>query len=204
MGPRRCIMQPVARFPMVELLLKKGAEVDARDDYGRTPLKLAVRSNGNLAMVKALLAAGADSMTRDERGRTPLHHASFIRNRAVCKVLLKAGANVKVLDNNGETPLHVAANRDNPVGVKFLLAAGADQDARDNGGNTPLHAVFESDVRIGPKQLRRPQAGISVDGIRQGPRQKRCESRGTERRGKHTFASCGKVHLRKKRYGLRV
>lgn len=44
---------------MVKLLLVRGADIEARDDYDRTPVSLAAWS-GNEAVVKLLLAKGAD------------------------------------------------------------------------------------------------------------------------------------------------
>ena len=49
--------------------LAQGAEVDARDQDGMTPLLLAAQ-RGHLEMVRLLLAAGADVGARDRQGRT--------------------------------------------------------------------------------------------------------------------------------------
>ncbi|HUU59145.1 MAG TPA: ankyrin repeat domain-containing protein, partial [Phycisphaerae bacterium] len=83
-----------------KLLIAKGAEVDARDGSGRTPLLAAAglidywRGKAPLRapLVQLFIDAGADVNARDERGRTPLHHAAERTDPAVVKMLLDAGA----------------------------------------------------------------------------------------------------------------
>ena len=59
----------------VRRLLQRGAEIEARDRFGRTALLLAVGNHANLEVVRELLKWGADVNTRDDRGETPLCHA---------------------------------------------------------------------------------------------------------------------------------
>jgi ankyrin repeat protein len=60
------------RRDLVEFLLGNGADIEARDRYGRRPLHRAV-SNKNLKMTALLLARGAQVNSRDEQGRTPMY-----------------------------------------------------------------------------------------------------------------------------------
>ena len=55
-------------------LLKAGADRDARDDFGRTPLHSAAQ-RGSTEGVTALLNAGADPAARDSDGKLPFDYA---------------------------------------------------------------------------------------------------------------------------------
>ena len=85
--------------------LQAGADPDARNEKGFTPLHDAAVFSKTPAVVKALLAAGADLNTRSKGGETPLHMAAwFSKTPAVVVLLLDAGADPVVKNNEGETP----------------------------------------------------------------------------------------------------
>jgi ankyrin repeat protein len=52
---------------IVELLLLKGAKIDARESRGKTALHLAARG-GHLALVQFLIKAGASKDSKDSQG----------------------------------------------------------------------------------------------------------------------------------------
>ena len=123
----------------VEILLKRGADVNVRDDNGLTPLHYAVRYS--IGAVEILLKYGADVNAQDDHGDTPLHCAvDSMDSIGAVEILLKRGANVDAQDDDGRTPLHYA------VGTwldfetaEVLLKYGANVNAQDDDGYTPLH-----------------------------------------------------------------
>lgn len=107
-------------------LLAEGADANAVNQFGITPLMLAI---GNLKKTEMLLEAGADVHARSISGRTPLLlAASKSNNASVLTRLISAGAEVNVKDGRDWTPLIVAARTGDAKMLKLLLDAGATVD----------------------------------------------------------------------------
>ena len=114
------------RPEIIDLLVKGGADVDARDDKGATPLFSAVLF-GNLANAERLVTAGADVNAQDTKGRTPLHVAAKIGSERFVGYLLSRGAAVDVESKDGRTPLMSAVIFDNQATADLLISKGADR-----------------------------------------------------------------------------
>ena len=146
------------RQEVVELLIARGADLDAKDNVGRTPLGMAALEGkrdvaellitkgaavtlhvhaalGDLGQVEQALAKGEPVDLRDDHGRTALHDAG---SAAVVELLISKGADVKASNEGGMTPLHYAAARGQSEVAELLLEKGADVDALDNWETTPL------------------------------------------------------------------
>ena len=151
----------------VEYLLNLGAEIDAEDNAGQTPLERAV-AKGNIEIGKCLIYNGANTDSKikslwravnnghfefvkllfddqyitnidikDHTGQTFLHYP----NIEIGKYLISKGANVEVKNNAGLTPLHYAVSYGQFEYAKMLIAEGAQIEPMTNKGVTPLHCA---------------------------------------------------------------
>jgi ankyrin repeat protein len=100
----------------VRFLKDQGANVNARNDKGETPLVVA----SNLGWgegVELLVSLGARVDEPNRTGETPLIAATHRRDAAIARALLKAGADPRRNDNSGRSALDYAEldGRANPV-----------------------------------------------------------------------------------------
>ncbi len=124
-GPTRSSKPRNAPTPAaVRALLAAGADADARDVDGATPLLYAAHV-GNVEIVRALLAAGADPNATNRYGVAPLHEASQVADAALIGALLDAGAEVDRALPEGETPLMLASRTSALAAVQLLIDRGA-------------------------------------------------------------------------------
>ena len=95
---------------VLKKLLEAELDVELQDEFGRTPLQIAVM-NGRIRNVKLLLGPGAANIAhRDNNGFTVLHHAVRAAEREsdqdakrLIELLLEKGADVDMVDNDGKT-----------------------------------------------------------------------------------------------------
>ncbi len=127
---------------LIRRLIRNGADVNARDGDGKTPLILAA-SIGRPTAVSALLKGGANVNATNSVGSTALHLAVLSGRARVVPLLLGGGADVNTKDTQGNTPLHNAARVGHTEIVKALLDAGADVDAKTTGGWTAQQLALE-------------------------------------------------------------
>ncbi|HEV3025836.1 MAG TPA: ankyrin repeat domain-containing protein, partial [Pirellulales bacterium] len=127
---------------VVRNLLDNGADVNARDAEGNTPLILA-SFYASPECVGLLLENGADVNTASKAGATALIRAATSYEKT--RLLVAAGANVRVRTALGNTPLILAARRaGNSRTVQLLLEHGANATERNDAGISPVLAAAGS------------------------------------------------------------
>ena len=114
----------------MQAMIDAGADVNAKNKYGLTPLHWVVVA-GNAEMISVLIKAGANVHAKNKYGLTPLHSAVKFRNAEVIPVLIKANAYIEAIDNKGCTPLQTAYAKKEWNTIKPLKDAGADDSQKD-------------------------------------------------------------------------
>src|SRR5262249_5513141 len=121
---------------LIRTLLDNGADVNARDAEGNTPLILASFYAGP-ACVGLLIEKGADVNAANKAGATALIRAATDYEKT--RLLVAAGANVRARTALGNTPLILAARcPGNSRTVKLLLERGANATERNGAGVSPV------------------------------------------------------------------
>ena len=135
---------------LVERMVGRGVDVNLKNDYGETPLQIALNGNWNSqAIAQVLLDNGARLDHVDDKTRYFLA-TSVAKGSGLCfvKSLLfsmpqKCRDNlIKSVDAEGKTLLHQAVGEKSHPGdeiIKLLVENGADLDAKDKDGFAPIH-----------------------------------------------------------------
>lgn len=136
---------------LTEILDRKPAAVQMRDEAGRTPLHVAVET-GHLEIVKVLIEHGADVNATDKMSNHPLALAVSAGLQGIAALLLSSGADANKPGAEQTPPVITAALNGDVEMVRLLVDAGADPHAKYYGnrvlgialnrGNTALIALF--------------------------------------------------------------
>ena len=148
----------------VDAIVAAGAQVDARDNQGRTPLDLAYshpRSRGHAETAEHLILAGGSSSNpfnpyftlavrnsnfnlRNSDSMTPTHYAARQDYMGFLEFMLDRDADPNIKNASGITPLLEAVRAGNAEAVKLLLDRGALVDVQDARGNSVLHIALNA------------------------------------------------------------
>ncbi|XP_044764467.1 ankyrin-3-like [Coccinella septempunctata] len=139
------------RLDIIKTLLDNGADVEARDEAGQTPLHWAVRFHSSMDLVKTLVESGADVNSKDEYGCTPLHILCTKGagvNMDIFDLLLQKMDNPNTEDSKGSTPIHnlmrllpVNSLPRNKKLVELFLKYGGSLNKEDGIFGTVLHVA---------------------------------------------------------------
>jgi ankyrin repeat protein len=99
--------KPPGDLPVVRLLIDRGADLQTRDEEGRTALHWAATCWFR-AIARLLIDRGADLQAQDQQGNTPLHWALENGRVATARLLIDREADIGIKNNQGMTALQVA------------------------------------------------------------------------------------------------
>ena len=130
----------------VDLLLAAGAQVNAADDHGVTPLWLACANGATAPTIERLIRSGATTDVRHSSGESALMSAARTGNTAAVGLLLSSGVDVGAAERNrGQTALMWAAAQGHTDIVQRLLEAGADVHARSKARRQVVNSTGNAD-----------------------------------------------------------
>lgn len=128
-------------FAIVQHLLEAGANPNARDNVGNTPMLGMNQYHAVYEdMIRLLQDHGADINARGRGDNTVLHEvARRSDNELDITILFRLGADPGIANDDGMTPLMVAARSKNSRVIRAFIDNGADVRATDKRGRTALH-----------------------------------------------------------------
>lgn len=132
-------------------------QLDAKDNFGRTPLSHAAEVN-NLEAFRLLVNAGSDPNVlaggqNSWDSLTPLSYAAKSGHEHMIKALLDSGANPNQLGRTGRNALSYAAEGSSEATTRLLLERGCDPNCRDSMGRTPLTWAAGWSVNAGERSV---------------------------------------------------
>jgi ankyrin repeat protein len=146
------------------ILVRRGANIEVRDNEGNTPLLLAVRL-GTFRSAEHLITSGGDITTRNNSGDTALHLAVRDERSDLVALLLQNNAPIYSQNADGESPFTIALSFQddrNQGGASRMVATLLSADrARiaDDEGRGPLHIAVLRGMSVSKLEIIVNQGG---------------------------------------------
>jgi ankyrin repeat protein len=117
---------------VLDFLIKAKLDLEAKSNFGNTPLILCSKFEHSTESVGRFVRAGASVHARNDKGETALMFAAQMSLGSV-RALVEGGARVNEVDLEGNTALMKAAGviGDEVEIVKYLVEHGADVEVKD-------------------------------------------------------------------------
>ncbi|ORX78126.1 ankyrin [Anaeromyces robustus] len=124
---------------IIDKLLKRGANINAKDNEGETPLIIACKY-GNEKVVKVLVDYGADINKQDNEGYTPIFIACRFSRTGINIIdyLVSKKADLNIPNNESKTPIFELCLFKSEYIVNAFIENGVKINIINNNGDTPL------------------------------------------------------------------
>ncbi|QKX55999.1 uncharacterized protein TRUGW13939_03098 [Talaromyces rugulosus] len=133
--------------PIVDLLLRKEADVNIKSISGQNALHFAA-SKANLSTVKTLITHKCSARVKDKRGQLALHRAAAVGSIPILKLLLDQGKSpINATDVDSLTALHHAISEGHGDAAILLMKSGADLEKTDSDGHLAIDLAPDTKVR---------------------------------------------------------
>ncbi|XP_054012865.1 rabankyrin-5 isoform X2 [Hylaeus anthracinus] len=158
---------------VVQTLIEHGADVNARDAEGKTPVHVAIQNQHSQIISLLLCHPSIDLNKRDKKGLTPFATAlTFRNNKAAQAILERLPKAAEQYDNKGRNFLHTAIQKNDMESILFLLSIQVDVNSRVhdvtqtpplhlaaiNGNETLVRSLILADARVNDTDANRNTA----------------------------------------------
>ena len=132
----------------IQFLLDSGADINAKDRHGDTPLHQAA-VEGNVEICKILLKNQANINAINKQNRTPLYQACIYKHKETAHLLIESGADVNIPCNMRSLPLHIALLYNMPEIASLLIKSNSKLEEMTLDKWAPLHiAIYYKEPTI--------------------------------------------------------
>ncbi len=152
-------------FNSAAALLRLGANINAQNVDGETPLMSAIVRNSIETAALLISNKNIDLEVIDNNGNTALIRAAIHKNVPITKMLIEAGANLNAQNNIGKTALHVSIEMEQNEIAELLIDSGADVNYSDSVYQTPIILTAINDNVIIAKKLIAAGANLDINNI---------------------------------------
>ncbi len=133
-----------ANSSIIKSLVEGGADINARNKEGVTPLAIAIQAQ-DINTIKLLTENGASIHTQDTHGKSPLSMA-FEMSNEVFEATLNEN-NCQTQDSEGNTPLHIALINNAPMSkIQHIIGLTSDVNIRNRDGDSPLYLAASKNM----------------------------------------------------------
>ena len=134
---------------IIEELLAEGANINAQDNIGKSPIMVIMPKEKMEAIYKLMVNYRADLNLKDSYGDTLIHTATMMHApESILELLVENGADVNAKNKEGVTPFEIAIQHHDKEMTRFYANHDADIHTKDTHGISPLSLALEADKEL--------------------------------------------------------